>query len=157
MREANHVKRIRFAPAARQRSRSGLYDKCRVALNFVAFCSVTGVTNVQVTGEKQICSAPGQRLHRHACTSNHFAFMTTFGQIEGMMRNHDLHYLITEFTYLSMNRCLLCWGRQRQELLTELFSESAQGAVLGLQHLRLVLGKTARTGQRACAPERCWR
>jgi len=44
-----------------------------------------------------------------------------------------------------MNRCLLCSSWHRHELLAELPSEPAEGALFGLQHFNLPLARSDRS------------
>ena len=87
--DLNHVQRIRLAAAARRCACPRRNDNGRVARHLVALGGLAGVGNVKMTGQEKIDAAFGQRLHGQARTPDHAAGRAG-GQIEGMMRDHDL-------------------------------------------------------------------
>src|SRR5258706_3362927 len=88
--DVQHVEGIGLAAPAHRGSGAGLHHERGVIADLVARGGVAGVARVQMAGEQDVGAAGGEHLHRLARTPDKFPRMMALGQVERMMRHHDL-------------------------------------------------------------------
>ena len=67
-------------------------------MNLVAFGGMACMTHVEVSGEKKIRAAIRERLHSQPRATNQIGFIMSFRQIERVVCDHDLGYLVSKNT-----------------------------------------------------------
>lgn len=88
--DTDDIECIGFASATCRGAGTGLHHQRGMPLVFIARGGISGVTCVQVAGEKNVPSAAREHFHRQPRPSDNLLILVAFGQIERMMRHDNL-------------------------------------------------------------------
>src|ERR1044072_2661788 len=91
--KAKQIERIRLASLARRCGRTRLYDEGRVSVNVISL-RMTGMTDMQVSGKKQISAAISEPRHRHPRSSHQIALVVAFGQIKWVVSHNHFNDVV---------------------------------------------------------------